>query len=358
LIVISHVTQTLGSLNDKIDFQDYVIPLGNATADIQVIVLMLMRQTGALGNAIFFVCSAWFLVGKTGSARKKAFSLLCTVWTVSVLMFCLYQLCAPSDLTIKDIIKQFFPTCFSNTWYMTCYIIFLFIYPWLNKLIALTDQKQLLRITLFSSMLWIVMNYFAGGLFFASDLILWVTIYLLMAYLKLHCGRLMASTKAGLSLLLIGIIGYIAQVVVTNYVGLHLISVFSDKVLRWNKNCCPFYLMIAVGSLIIAMKAKYKVRAVNYISGLSMFIYLIHENYLFRQYTRPAIWQYLYIDYGYSHVVLLDLVFSLVLFLLAAVISTIYKETLQRLVIMISDKLYAIIGKLYSRIEDIIVKIK
>lgn len=116
--------------------------------------------------------------------------------------------------------------------------------------------------------------------------------------------------------------------------------------------------MIAVGSLIIAMKAKYKVRAVNYISGLSMFIYLIHENYLFRQYTRPAIWQYLYINYGYSHVVLLNLVFSLVLFLLAAVISTIYKETLQRLVIMISDKLYAIIGKLYSRIEGSIVKIK
>ena len=40
---------------------------------------MLLRQTGALGNTIFFVCSAWFLIGKKGSAHKKAFSLWSTV---------------------------------------------------------------------------------------------------------------------------------------------------------------------------------------------------------------------------------------------------------------------------------------
>lgn len=58
LIVVGHVTQTLGEENFDVSFRDYVIPLGNATTDIQVLILMLMRQAGILGNTIFFTCSA------------------------------------------------------------------------------------------------------------------------------------------------------------------------------------------------------------------------------------------------------------------------------------------------------------
>ena len=39
------------------------------------IILMLFRQSGALGNTIFFVCSAWFLIDKDRYARKKLFYL-------------------------------------------------------------------------------------------------------------------------------------------------------------------------------------------------------------------------------------------------------------------------------------------
>ena len=356
LIVISHVTQTLGSKSFDVSYQDYVILLGNATLDIQEIILMLLRQTGALGNTIFFACSAWFLVGKTNSTSKKAFSLLSTVWSISILILCFYLAFYPSCLTVKVLIKQFFPTTFANNWYMTCYIIFLFIYPWLNKMIALTNQKQLLKIVLFSSSLWIVANYIIDSLFFVSALILWITIYFLVAYLKLYCGRLMVNIKFGIMLLLIGILGYIAQVLVTNYVGLYLISAFSDKVLRWNNNHCPFYLMIALGSIIIALQATYRSKIINYISGLSMFVYLFHENYLFRCYTRPAIWQYLYINYGYAHVIMLDIAFAVVLFFLSLVVSAIYKETLYRFVVKVSNNLYLILTKIYDHIEHLIMK--
>ena len=139
LIVISHVTQSLE--NESLQFG--IIHLGQATTDIQILILTLLRQAGVLGNNIFFVSSAWFLVEKTGYGRRKAFSILCTVWGISILMLSIYLCVGPYALTMSDIIKQILPTCFANNWYMTCYIIFLFIYPWLNKLLALTDQKQM-----------------------------------------------------------------------------------------------------------------------------------------------------------------------------------------------------------------------
>ena len=77
--MISHVTQTLGDQNTFVDYQDYLIPYGTATRDVQVILLMLLRQAGLLANTIFFVCSAWFLIGKSGKVYKKAFSLWLTV---------------------------------------------------------------------------------------------------------------------------------------------------------------------------------------------------------------------------------------------------------------------------------------
>lgn len=347
-ILVFHVTRTLGS----------IITIGKATTDIQMLLLTLIWQLGTLGNDIFFVCSAWFLVDRTDDVREKAVSLVSTVWGISIFILCLYLLICPSCLTMKDIIKQIFPTCFGNNWYMTCYIIFLFIYPWLNRLIAITDQKQLLKITLFSSSLWIIADYIKVDCFFPSRLILWITIYFLIAYLKLYCNRMMSNIKVGYCLVLTGIIGYVAQVIVTNYVGLYFIGALSDKVLYWNGNCCPFYIMIAIGSLIIALQATYKIGFINYISGLTMFIYLFHENYLFRRYTRPAIWQYIYKNYGYTYVVILDFTFAIILFLLSVIVSAIYKETLQRLVMKASHKLYVIVVRIYNRMECLIIKIK
>ena len=129
---------------------------------------------------------------------------------------------------------------------MTCYILFLFIYPWLNRLIAVVDQRQMLRIVSFLSFIWIGVNYFLNEWFYPSNLILWITIYFLIAYLKLYCTHAMTSLKVGKTLLALGIAGYIAQVVVTNYVGLYWFNTFFNKVLWWHSSCCPFYIMIAI----------------------------------------------------------------------------------------------------------------
>ena len=356
LIVVNHVTQTLGTANPSIDYSDYILLLGNASADVQTVILNLLRQAGGLGNTIFFACSAWFLVGKTANVRKKAFYLLSTVWVISVIYLLVYLAFYPSCLTWRIILKELLPTCFANNWYTTCYIIFLFIYPWINRLILSLDQKQHLRMVLFSSLLWIITNYFIADMFFPSTLLVWIAEYLLIAYLRMYCKHLTQNRAFGFVLLAIGILGYVLQVIATNYAGLY-IHYFSEKVLRWNTNSCPFYIMIAVGALIIAGQSRLQARLINYVSGLSLLIYLIHENLLFRTFTRPAMWQYLYANYGYSHVVLLDLVFSLALFLASVVISAVYKATIQKLVVKISDALYRQISKGYAALERKILKI-
>lgn len=137
---------------------------------------------------------------------------------------------------------------------MTSYIIFLFIYPLLNKLLEIIDQKQLLRIVLFSATLRIVIGVLTKDIFFPSILITWTSIYFLMAYLKNYCGHTMQSLKVRIVTLGIGILGYIAQVVVTNSTGLPWLNTFYDDVIRWNGNNNPFYIFFAISCQLSSVR--------------------------------------------------------------------------------------------------------
>lgn len=70
LIVINHVTQSLEYLGTT----DSLLFLGHATMDIQILTLNLLRQFGGIGNDIFFICSAWFLIGKKEKRLRKHFT--------------------------------------------------------------------------------------------------------------------------------------------------------------------------------------------------------------------------------------------------------------------------------------------
>lgn len=70
IIVISHVVQTLSGESVLRIYSDYIVPLGIASSDSNVVTLNIMRSFGVLGNAIFFVCSAFFWL-KIRKIREK-----------------------------------------------------------------------------------------------------------------------------------------------------------------------------------------------------------------------------------------------------------------------------------------------
>ena len=353
-MVVNHVTQTLGEICAPADYSGDIYFLAKANADPKIIMLMLLQGMGSLGNAIFFICTAWFLVGKKGYARKKAFSMLCTVWFISIFVLGICFIFYPETLSTSAIVRHLFPTTFKNNWYTTCYIVFLFIYPWLNKIIETIDQRQLLRIVMFTGIIWIFGVFLLGECFFSTSLTLWVAIYFLIAYVKIYCTRVTTSVKAGIVLLTVGIIGYILQVLVTDYVGLYISDFFGVRVLRWSVTSSPFYIMLTLGALIISLHAKFKNRFINYVSSLSMFIYLFHEN-SFGYCMRYDILKKLFERFGKHHVVLIDIGFSAALFIFCAAISFVYKETIQKAVKHISDKLYLFVARAYNYVENKII---
>ena len=77
LIVIYHVYCTVSGVHVSVEgLTDYVIKI-ESTTNFSNIILRILSTFGPLGNAIFFACSAWFLLDKETSNKKKIIKNCC-----------------------------------------------------------------------------------------------------------------------------------------------------------------------------------------------------------------------------------------------------------------------------------------
>lgn len=128
-------------------------------------------------------------------------------------------------------------------------------------------------------------------------------------------------------------------------------QVLSDKVMRWVNNCNPFLLAMSIAMFNIARNIHFKNRFINYISKLSLLIYIIHENIILRTYFRPAMWNYVYKRFGYSDVIQWVFIISFIIFIFGILCSILYVLTLQRFVNKVSGKLYEVVRIKYLLFE-------
>lgn len=343
LIVVSHVTQTLGANNAYVTFHEYSLGvIENATTNPVRLLMAGLLYGGVLGNNIFFFCSVWFLVDKTTGSNQKIPRILSDVWAVSVLILCVFAVCLRGNLGGGLVFRQFFPVIFQNNWYITNYLLFLPLYPTLNGIICRLDQKALLRTVLF---LLVLLCFFHSFVFYQ-----WVTYYFVIAYVKYYLRDYAANVRLNAALLFCSLAGIAASIVLGNGIGLRVASL-SGLLPHLRQMYNPLVILTALSLLNLALRIPAKSGAVNYISSMSLFVYLIHENQLVRTYLRPWIWQKIYIGGGYSHIILCIFTYSVMLFLCSLAASVFYATVMQKTVWRISDALFARVFRLWAKFE-------
>ena len=350
VIVINHTVQSLTNEAYNIPNNGFVIDISRATTNIQCILLQIFRHFGVLGNSVFFICSAWFLLKSKNWNKKKWLFMVIEIWVVSIVIFIITYIILHGNISIGIIISSLFPTTFGNNWYMTCYLLFYPIHPILNSIVNMMNQRQLFRSTLVMVFLYVFMNFINCSWFFSSAIILWITIYFAIAYMQKYLMSFVDNVRENIILFIIGVIGFIGIILITDICGLYS-QVLSDKVMRWVNNCNPFLLAMSIAMFNIARNIHFKNRFINYISKLSLLIYIIHENIILRTYFRPAMWNYVYKRFGYSDVIQWVFIISFIIFIFGILCSILYVLTLQRFVNKVSGKLYEVVRIKYLLFE-------
>lgn len=275
--------------------------------------------------------------------------MLLEVWIISVIIMMVFIILG-FKISVKEIIFSLFPNTFANNWYITCYLLLYIIHSKLNMIIYSMTKKQHLITCVVMLTLYMVIGYLKNDLFFGSSLILFITMYFCVAYMKLYLIERTKNNKFNIKILLIGIISYIFLVISTNILGFN-INFFNNKLMFWNSKHNPFMFLIALSLFNIFYRFEFDNKIINKISSLSLLIYIIHENILFRQYIRPLPFYYIYDNFGYYYIILWILLYSVIIFFITLFISAIFKKIADKPINRISEKIENSIAKLYKKLD-------
>lgn len=339
IIVLHHISysMTFDSANAAAEWYYDVNLLPNS---INKIILTLYGYFGFIGNSVFFVCSAWFLLEKKGNRKSKILKMETDVWIISILYLALFLL-SGVRINGSTALRSLFPTTFNYNWYVTAYMLFYFIYPGLNLIIESTAKRALKYGCLFFTLLiclWTpLFQEWSEFKFYFSYPLMWVLVYFCIAYLKTYHLDTISKRWFSIMLMTVGILGVVGEIAATYYFG-DTVFLIRGNGMRWNMWYNPFHWFIAFGSFNLFRSFRFHSSFINRISSLSLLIYLIHENYLLRDYVRPLIYQYIYSGFHHEHVSSLLLFIAVLTFVVSAVLGFLYQVSIQKLIYQAVEK--------------------
>lgn len=326
LIIISHMMPS-GEISSGIP---HVIDLNCASASLQGLLLILFRYCGQIGNAIFIVCSSYFLIESNKTKVEKIVNILLDTWMISII-YLISLMSMGYDITLYEVINNIFPLSFDHNWFVSHYIILYMIHPLLNRVIFSVGQKTLLIINMVLLILYSGVSFLLQGAFGYSRLIGFLVLYLLVAYTKLYLPITSKKIKPNVVALVLSVLGLVGLVVVTNAVALKT-GFMSTQLLKWCAFINPFIIVMAVSLLNLSLTRAFTSRFVNEVSSVTLLVYLIHENVLLKSTVLNDIWKYIFEIYTYRYILVWVLIEVFVAVVVSWLLAFMYKHTLQRVV--------------------------
>lgn len=332
-----------------------MIDLGLATDSLQYNIIRFIKCFGQIGNNIFIVSSAWFLLESEKAHIKKIWHMIGMCFVISIIMLLCFLL-LDYPLPWKFCVKQFFPVTFGNLWFLTCYLLYYLIHPALNLVIKRVDKRQLLLIDSVLVILYCIMSYaMEGHLFYYNELVGFTVIHFIVAYVKKYLSNTISSQKFNVTVLGVGIIGWFAIYIIANVLGLH-VNFFYDQVMRWNRLMNPCYILIAMGLFCIFNNHTFYRNAINYCSSLSLLVYMIHGNQIIMNYIRYDIWEEIINRYTDKNLILWVLLYGVVSLVGAFILAFVYDKMLNKHINKLVDGVVGFLSRIYRRWENIMIK--
>ena len=348
-VITHHIVATLTNDNQYIEITNYLINLNEATGNLQQFICSLLYYGGSLGNTMFFIVTSWFFLENKEVKKQKIILMMLDIWVISVVIFTI-SYGEGVNMPIKMQLRQFFPNTLSNNWYTTCYILFCLLYPYLNLIISRINRIKLLRINIFLFSLYFGIGFIVHYAFFPSSIVIWVVMYFGIAYIKKYLNRLINNIKFNFLMFIIGLIGMITVVCLTNALQI-------NRLLHWNENN-PFVFLTALGLFNLLRNINIQNATINYISKMSLYIYIIHENNIIRCYFRPLVWKWIYRKYGYTYLLMWVFLLVICTFMISFFLSAFYRKTIQKITAEICEKSYPFIRNKFKKIETILSNIE
>ena len=138
---------------------------------------------------------------------------------------------------------------------------------------------------------------------------------------------------------------FLLFLVILNQLGLK-INMFDGKMLRMNSFANPIIILISFSCFNIFSTLDLKKRLISNLSSITLYIYMIHENQLIRDYLKPVFFE----NYGCNLISVLKLFFLSIVICIP--LGLIYKYCFSKIIYYILEPIINIVKKIYKYIES------
>lgn len=236
-----------------------------------------------IGNNLFFMCSAWFLVDKKIDFSSFPRPQLKHIWSMekkmlfySIGLWIMFRITeGGGTATLSMLAKSVFPLSTNLWWYPTTYAVFLLIQPFYHKGLEALEKDTLCKLILTMTCIWSVSSLVPFFNYGASNFLCFIMLYAVVFQMKRY--GIEKLTKRNCKLIIIT--GYAiaaASIVLLDVLGTHITQAgdYACYFIRGNNRLLPFIISIAIFRLSTEWKIQSKV--INYVASLTLGIYLIH----------------------------------------------------------------------------------
>lgn len=257
---------------------------------------------GKVGVILFVIISSWFLLDKDKNDSQKIIKMCFKIWLTSILLlfvFYIFKLVPIDFKTIsKEVLTPFYYNGYKGNYYfITVYIVFYLLTPYMNILIKNLNDKQLRKILLIMLVSVSLYNFVYENI--GSHLYEFVFIYFATAYLKRNKNNHLKQKSK-----LLFVVSYLTIV----------ISIISLKYIADNYNCKYLYdiisrfysrdyfllhlLSFSLFYMILSLK-PFVSKTLNTLSKHTLGVYIISDNLLLRQNGNSFLFKTLFKSYSY-----------------------------------------------------------
>ena len=309
-------------------------------------VITALGNFGAVGNMLFIICSSYFLALKPKARADKAINILADATLISILFLIVYLLCGV-QLGKSTILHQILPNIYNQNWFIPCYVIFYLLSPIVIKGLSSLTKETHFALCIVSLIVYGLLSLYDPLTPVGSHLLKFFYILNIVAFITWHVTP--KSSLWNLVAFLIGTLIYILLSVLAKYLSRNVESIPS---ISFGSYYSPFLLFPLIFLFNLFRNMKFNNAFISYLSSCTLFVYIIHENALFRSITRKAYFSYAVDNFGIQYAVWFILLCGMVMFIAGFILSVIYNETLHKLTkklsALIVNGIKRIINKLFS----------
>ena len=305
-------------------------------------ILNFISLGGKIGVNCFILITGFFLV-KSNFKIDKLIKLIIEVFTYSVIMLVITIIFTKEKITIIGLLKTFLPIIYSNYWFVTNYVVLYVIAPFINKLIDNLNKYEYRMLIIILFIILSVIPTFTGSNFIYNNLIWFIYLYLLAGYIRLHYEKKHEKNLyLNIAISMYIIIFALSEIIliIAKYIPRLLDnSMYFSEINKVPAVICSVCLFLYFKELKLESN-KY----INEIASSTFAIYLLHDNYLFKDYLWAVVLKTS--NYYNSKFMIIHYIITIILiFIVGVMIEKIRKVLMEKPIEKIIEKIKKVINK-------------